>query len=440
MMTGVAAQFLAHGVEGRRDLPLPLDLMVQGAVIALLASFFGLGVLWRTPRLRAGAAGRELPPAIQRLVDSTGFRWLLRLLGLAVPAYVVATALLSPADAPNPLPYAVYVLFWVGIVPLSLLFGPVWRRVNPLRTIHLLLCALTRIPADRGLRSLPQWLGYWPATLSLLSFVWLELAAPDRDAVSVLLLYLAGYATIQLGAALLFGEDWFTTGDGFEVYSTLVATLSPFGRRDDGRLVIRNPLDGAATFGPAPGAVALIAVLLGSTFFDTISGSVEWDRAMQSAPVAPTLISTAGLLIMIGIVGITFVGATLLAGRAGDQGRWPVPGLLAHTVIPIVVGYVIAHYFSFLLFQGQEALALLSTPQGRDAHVSGAINYGLITAAGIAFIQVIAVIVGHVLAVISAHDRSVALFPRADAVIGQLPLMVLMVGYTVGGLTLLFAA
>jgi hypothetical protein len=268
----------------------------------------------------------------------------------------------------------------------------------------------------------------------------LELAAPDRDAVSVLLLYFGAYAAIQLSAALLFGEAWFTTGDGFEVYSTLVATLSPFGRRDDGRLVVRNPLDGAATFGPTPGAVALIAVLLGSTFFDTVSGSAEWDRAVKSVPVAPALISTAGLLVMIGIVAVTFVGATLLAGRAGDRGRRPVPGLLAHTVIPIVVGYVIAHYFSFLLFQGQAALALLSNPLGADAHVSGAINYGLITAAGIAFIQVLAVIVGHVLAVISAHDRSVALFPRADAVIGQLPLMVLMVGYTVGGLTLLFAA
>ncbi|MGH3694606.1 MAG: hypothetical protein ACRDRX_11585 [Pseudonocardiaceae bacterium] len=440
MSTGAAAQFLAHGVGGRQDLPLPLDLMVQGAVIALLASFFGLGVLWRTPRLRAGAAGRELPLVIQRLVEGTGFRALLRLLGLAAPAYVLAAALLAPEGGPNPLPYAVYVLFWVGIVPLSLLFGPVWRRVNPLRTIHLLLATLTRIPADRGLRSLPPWLGYWPATASLLSFVWLELAAPNRDALSVLLLYFACYAAVHLSAALVFGQAWFATGDGFEVYSTLVATLSPFGRRDDGRLVVRNPLDGAATFGPAPGAVALIAVLLGSTFFDTISGSVEWSRAVRSAPVAEPLSSTAGLLAVIAIVAITFVGATLLAGRAGHRGRKPVPGLLAHTVIPIVVGYVIAHYFSFLLFQGQEAFALLANPLGADEDVSGAINYGLITAAGIAFIQVAAVIVGHVLAVISAHDRSVALFPRADAVIGQLPLMVLMVGYTVGGLTLLFAA
>jgi hypothetical protein len=93
-----------------------------------------------------------------------------------------------------------------------------------------------------------------------------------------------------------------------------------------------------------------------------------------------------------------------------------------------------------LLFQGQEAIAMLSPPLGTSAEMSGAVNYGLITATGIAFIQVIAVVAGHVLAVISAHDRSVALFPRSDAVVGQLPLMVLMVGYTVGGLTLLFAA
>lgn len=440
MTAGVATEFLTHGIEGRRDLPLPLDLMVQAAVIALLASFFGLGLLWRTPRLRAGAAGRPVPLPIQRFFDSTGLRWLLRALGLAATAYVLSVALLTSDGEDNPLPYAVYVLFWVGLVPVSLLLGPVWRLVNPLRTIHLLLAAITRIPADRGLRLLPQSLGYWPATLSLLSFVWLELAAPNRDAVSVLLAYFAGYAVIHLSAALLFGERWFSTGDGFEVYSTVVATLSPFGRRDDGRLVLRNPLDGVATFGPAPGAVALIAVLLGSTFFDTISGSVEWSRAAAAVPVPETLISTAGLLAMIALVAVTFVAATLLAGRAGDLGRRPVPGLLAHTVIPIVVGYVIAHYFSFLLFQGQQGITLLSQPLGSRADVSGAIDYGLMTVTGIAFVQVIAVIVGHVLAVISAHDRSVALFPRAEAVVGQLPLMVLMVGYTMSGLTLLFAA
>jgi hypothetical protein len=438
--TTFGTQFLAHGIEGRRDLPLPLDLLVQGGVLALLASFFGLGLLWRSPRLRAGAAGRPVPLPIQNLVDGTGFRWLLRVFGLLGTAYVIATAVLVGDDGRNPLPYVAYVLFWVGIVPLSLLFGPVWRRVNPLRTIHALLAGLTRIPADRGLVSLPRWVGYWPAALSLLSFVWLELAAPDRDSVTVLMLYLGCYAAVHVGAGLLFGAGWFAIGDGFEVYSSVVATMSPFGRRDDGRLVVRNPLDGAATFGAAPGVVVLIAVLLGSTFFDTISGSSQWAGVLQSVPVPATLLDTAGLLVMITLVAITFISATLLADRAGHRGRRPVPGLLAHTIIPIVVGYVIAHYFSLLLFQGQQGITLLGGPLDSRTAISPAVNYGLITTTGIALVQVIAVVVGHVLAVISAHDRSVALFPQAEAIIGQLPLMVLMVGYTVGGLTLLFAA
>ena len=438
-MTGGTAEFLAHGIGGRQDLPLPLDLLVQGAVLALLASFFGLGVLWRSPRLRAGAAGWAVPLPVQRVVDSSVLRWLLRVLGVAATAYVVVTALLAPDDGANPLPYAVYVLFWVGIVPLSLLFGPVWRLVNPLRTVHLLLAAIARIPAERGLLPLPQWLGYWPAVLSLFSFVWLELAAPNGTAVTVLLWYFTIYAAVHLSAAVLFGHRWFATGDGFEAYSTVVGRLAPFGRRDDGRLVLRNPLDGVATVGPVPGIVALIAVLLGSTFFDSISSSADWRRAIQQVPVPAALISTVGLFVMIGIVALTFIGATLLAGRVGNQGRKPVPGLLAHTVIPIVVGYVIAHYFTLLLFQGQQAIAMLSDPLGTGAEVSGAVNYGLITATGIALIQVVAIVVGHVLAVISAHDRSVALFPKNEAVVGQLPMMVLMVGYTVGGLTLLFA-
>ncbi|MGQ0576912.1 MAG: hypothetical protein ACT4RN_22330 [Pseudonocardia sp.] len=54
--------------------------------------------------------------------------------------------------------------------------------------------------------------------------------------------------------------------------------------------------------------------------------------------------------------------------------------------------------------------------------------------------QVAAVVTGHILGVDAAHDRAARLFPRRQAVAGQVPLLVLMVGYTVGGLSLLFAA
>ena len=438
-----AGGVLAHGVGGRQNLPLPFELLVQGAVLALLVSFLGLGLLWRTPRLRAGAAGWALPLPVQRAVDSAAVRWVLRALGLAVTGFVTVAAVLGPGGDRNPTPYAVYVLFWVGLVPLSLLFGPVWRLLNPLRTIHALLAAITRIPADRGLRPLPRRLGYWPAALSLLSFVWLELAAPDGSSTSVLLGFCTAYAAVHLSAALVFGRHWFGTGDGFEVYSTMIGTLSPSGRRDDGRLVLRNPLDGAATFGPAPGIVALIAVLLGSTFFDSISGTPAWIRTTQGMDIPEVLTSTLGLLVVIAAVAAGFVVATLLAGRIGQQGRQPVPGLLAHSVIPIIVGYVVAHYFSLLLFEGQRAVILLSDPLDTGANLLGAagaaVDYGMVTVTTIALVQVVAVVAGHVLAVVSAHDRAVALFPLTQAVVGQLPLMAMMALYTIGGLTLLFA-
>lgn len=439
-----ATGVLAHGIGGRQNLPLPFELLVQGAVLALLVSFLGLGLLWRTPRLRAGAAGLALPMPVQRAADNRWVRRALRALGLAVTGFVAVAAVLGPDDPRNPAPYAVYVLFWVGVVALSLLFGPVWRLLNPLRAIHTLLAALTRIPADRGLVPLPGGLGYWPAALSLLSFVWLELAAPAGGSTSVLIGYFAGYAAVHLTAALTFGNRWFAAGDGFEVYSTMVGRLAPFGRRDDGRLVVRNPLDGAATFGPAPGIVALIAVLLGSTFFDSVSGSPTWIQLIQGLPIPEALSATVGLLVVIAGVAFSFVAATLLAGRIGRQDRRTVPALLAHSVIPIIVGYVVAHYFSLLLFEGQRAVVLLSDPLGTGADLLGVagatVDYGLVSATTIALVQVVAVVVGHVLAVVSAHDRAVALFPLTQAVVGQLPLMALMALYTIGGLALLFAS
>ncbi len=434
---------LAHGLGGQQALPLPFELLVQGAVLALLVSFLGLGLLWRTPRLRGGAAGRPLPVPVQRAADSRSLRWALRLLGVAVTGFVAVAAVAGPDSGRNPAPYAVYVLFWVGLVPLSLVFGPVWRLLSPLRTVHLLLAAITRIHPDRGVAPLPRSLGYWPAALSLLSFVWLELAAPGSSSPTVLLGFFTAYCAVQLAAAVVFGQRWFAVGDGFEVYSTMVGTLSPFGRRNDGRLVLRNPLDGAATFGPAPGVVAVVAVLLGSTFFDSVSGSPAWIRVVQQPGIPAVLISTLGLLAVIVVVGVSFVVATRLAGRVGRVGGQPVPGLLAHSVIPIIVGYVVAHYFSFVLVEGQRAVILLSDPLDTGANLLGAadatVNQFLVTVTGVALVQVVAVVGGHVLAVVSAHDRAVALFPLTQAIVGQLPLMALMALYTIGGLALLFA-
>ena len=134
-----------------------------------------------------------------------------------------------------------YVWFWVGLVPASLLLGPVWRLLNPLRTISAGLAWLAGDPGQAHARPLPPSLGYWPAAISLVVFAWLELVYPYRDEPYTLLVFILLYAWAQLVAAFRYGQAWYARGDGFEVYSTLVASLCPIGRRTDGRLDCATP-------------------------------------------------------------------------------------------------------------------------------------------------------------------------------------------------------
>jgi hypothetical protein len=434
---------LAHGVGSRTDLPIPLGLALYGAGAAILISFAVLLLFWRTPRLGGPSSGRPLPTGLQRVLDSPGFRRSAQAVALGVAAVVVAAALAGPADtARNLAPWALYVTFWVGLVPASLLLGPVWRVANPLRLLHRGLQMLGLRVVVRSAPGAPRLaaLGVWPAVPSLLVFLWLELVFPARAEPTTVALFLLGYAAVHLALALWFGEGWFARGDGFEVYSALLARVSPWRRRDDGRLVLRSPLANASAAPVEPGLAAVVVVLLGSTAFDGLSRTVFW----QTGPGAAndTLSGTLGLLVMIALVGGLYVVGTRLSGRLAGQPRDVQPRRYAGTVVPIVVGYTVAHYFSLLALDGQTTWILASNPFGL-AGVDLFGTYGNtvdLTAVGpdaIALVQVGAVVVGHVLGVTLAHERALLSALRARAS-DQLPLVVVMVAFTVGGLGLLF--
>jgi hypothetical protein len=245
----------------------------------------------------------------------------------------------------------------------------------------------------------------------------------------------------------MFGSRWFDRGDGFEVYSALIGRLAPIGRRADGRLVLRNPLDGLDGQPMATGLPATVCVLLGSTAFDGLSSSPAWIGWTQDAALSPTATATLGLLGMILLVLVAYVAAARLAGVLGSARHRlhrAFPLEFAHSLIPIAVGYLVAHYFSLLLFAGQQTLIWASDPLVNGSNLfgtaEGAVNYTLVSTTTIAVVQVLAVLTGHLLGVVAAHDRAVRLFPRRHALAGQLPMLFLMIGYTVGGLTLLFAA
>jgi hypothetical protein len=441
---------LAHGIGGRSDLPVPLWLAQYGAAAALVVSFAVLAMFWRTPRLEEAAArdGRPLPDMLQRFADARATRVGLRALGLLLAAVTVIVAALGPNNSgTNPAPTWVYVWFWVGLVPASLLLGPIWRLLNPLRTLSAGIARLAGDPGQRHARPLPPGSGYWPAAVALTAFAWLELVYPYRDEPYTLLVFFVLYAWAQLAAAFRYGQAWFARGDAFEVYSTLLAHLCPIGRRADGRLGLRNPLAGLAGLRPEPGLVAVVCVLLGSTAFDGLSRTRWWgDLTLLASPLVNLVAGTVGLLAAIGVVVVTYTAATRASEQyrrvdaAGDPGDRPERQFV-HSLVPILVGYTVAHYFSLLVFQGQAGYILASDPLERGWDLFGTadwkVNLLLVSTSAIALVQVGAIVTGHVLGVVTAHDRSVALFRGRDMLRGQYLLLVTMVFYTLSGIALL---
>jgi hypothetical protein len=348
----------------------------------------------------------------------------------------------------NPFFGMVYVWWWVGLVPLSLLLGPVWKAISPVRTINLAFAKLSGSDPDRGVFTYPERLGYWPAALGLFAFVWLELVYPHSTELGPVRLWAALYVAAMLVGGALFGSRFYERGDPFEVYSSLVAKLSVWGRRD-GQLVLRSPLANLDTVPVAPGLVGVTAVLFGSTAFDSFKDSTRWVKFIQGDFVQDNrltqLFNNLGLLGFVLAVALVFTAGTMLTGVGPDQPRRELPGQFAHSIVPIVVGYVIAHYATYLFEVGQQTIIYMSDPFSNGSNWFGTANWSVnyffsYHSTTLATLKVLAVVVGHVLGVIAAHDRAVKLLPKKHQLTGQLPLLVAMICFTAGGLYLLFAA
>jgi hypothetical protein len=443
----------AHGIGGAKDLPIPLSFAIVAGVVALLVSFVVLVRAWRTPRHQVLGPGRPVPERLDRLVDSAGFTWTLRVLGLLFFGYLTWALVAGPDLVTNPVLGTFYVLVWVGIVPFSLLLGPVVRAFSPVRTLNALLARLTGGDPANGLLEYPRRLGYWPAALGLFAFVWQELVDPQSAYLGSVRLWLAIYVAVMLVGSAVFGEIWFERADPFEVYSDLVARLSFWGRAEqsadgtpEGRLVVRNPLANLATVVPLPGLVAVVAVLFGSTAFDTYKDQLQWVNFVDRLGGSSTLTNTVGLLVFCLVVAVTFTVASMLTGveQAGPSavGRRALPGLFAHSLVPIVVGYMTAHYLSYFVEQGQTTLIQLSDPMVRGDNYLHTANWSVdywlsFHPTLLAVLKVLAIVLGHVVGVVVAHDRAIALLPPRHHVSGQLAMLVLMVLYTATGLYLL---
>lgn len=435
---------LAHGIGGAKDLPIPTELTIAGATAALVISFTVLAVAWRTPRYDAATSGRPAPAGLARLVDSAAWRITWRTLGFLLFLYTAMAAVFGKDLVINPVLGIFYVWWWVGLVPLSLLFGPVWKAISPVRTLNLAFAKISGGDPERGILTYPERLGHWPAALGLFAFVWMELVYPYSTEIGPVRLWCAAYVAIMLIGGALFGNTFYERADPFEVFSTLVSRMSVWGRRGD-LLVLRSPMANLDTTPVRPGLVAVVAVLFGSTAFDSFKDSTDWIQFVQGQDTSSYLLDNLALVAFCVGTGLVFAVGCMLTGVDGETRRIELPNLFAHSVVPIVVGYFVAHYLSYFVVVGQETLVNLSDPFSNGSNWFGTAdldpNYGIYYhPTALATIKVIAVVLGHVLGVVAAHDRAIRILPKRHQLTGQLPLLFAMVAFTIGGLYLLFAA
>jgi hypothetical protein len=461
------ASAAAHALVGKKDLPIPPWLFAWGASIVLIVSFVALTLAWRTARFEADT-WRPAPGWLSRLLFNRAVEVLAGAAGVFLLGVTLWSAL-SGVEAPDrnfSLTF-VFVTFWLGLVYASVAFGDVFRAFNPWRAIARAFAGVFRLVSGQrppAPLAYPDWLGRWPAVAGLLGFLWIELVygqsgfttaglTPHSLAVAILV-----YTAITLVGMALYGiETWCERGEAFSVYFGMFASLAAFEVRD-ASLGLRRFLSGSTRWATLPGSAALVLVAIAGTTFD----------GAQEGALNEPISSTFGHLLDAG-VGATFalrVTNTLyfaltiafVAGVywLGVRGMQTVRGSslsldelgrkFIHGFIPIALAYLTAHYFSLIVFQEQAQFTyLLTDPLGDGSNLLGIakdpIDYALVGANLVWYVQVGALVVGHVTALMLAHDRAVALYPDSrSAARSQYWMLALMVGFTSLGLFLLSQA
>ncbi len=459
LLPGSAA---AHGLVVRQDLPIPESLFIGAAALVLIVSFIALAVLWPRPKLEQegwrplpGGVGRVLGRAARPLSVVAAIAGVL-LLGVVVWSGLAGVQTSAANFAPN----FVYVFFWLGLVPVSVLFGDVFRAFNPWRAIGRAVAwaagALARQPLPAPL-PYPERLGRWPAAAGILAFAWLELvAAGGDDPQTVAIATLVYSAVTFLGMALYGVETWIARGEAFSVYFNLFSRVSVFERRD-AEVGVRRPLSGLSSLPPLPGTVGLLMVMIGSVTFDGLSGGSTWQGivptlqdAFASLGLGPA--ATLELTFAVGLVGTILViscywGLGILGARAMGGGFTArrLSSAFVHSLVPIALVYAAAHYVSLLVIQGQAVGFLASDPLGEGWNLLGTatatIDYGVLGQNTYWYLQVGFVIAGHLAGLVLAHDRAIALYRNAKTAIrSQYWMLGVMVSFTVLALWLLAQA
>jgi hypothetical protein len=457
----LATPAAAHGFGQRYDLPIPLSFYLFGTAAAVVVTFVIVGLfVHEAPRAREHARIDLLATRFGRLIASPALVWTFKLLALLI-FIVFITAGFAGDQNPykNIAPTMVWIIGWVGVAYVSAFIGNVWIVFNPWRTLFELPGLVTRrnsAIAELSLRRpYPAALGMWPAFILLLALSWIELVYPN-PAVPHFLAWLAlVYSALTLAGLFLFGEAWLARGEVFTGVFGTFARFSPVEVHTGARPQLKlrpfgtGLLDSSAV---STSMIAFVLLLLASVLHDGALATPEWGR-LESALAAYLstfgeyklmVVRTAGLVAFWLVFFGTYlaISAVMSTAAGGALSPLAVARQFALTLVPIAIGYHLAHYLTFLLIQGQYIIPLISDPFGFGWNLFGTASYrvdiGIVDARFAWYAAVAAILIGHVAAVYLAHRKAIeVLDTRAAALRSQIALTALMVAYTFVSLSIL---
>jgi hypothetical protein len=418
----------------RLALKLPLAASAFVAIV-LGISFFALATLWQTPKLEIAVPHPRfrIPAVLDPICGA---------IGVLVFATLVYFGFVGNQDADqNLVPTFFWVFVWTMLPFFSALLGDVFRPFNPWRAIGRAAAWLRARAVHHSTPArfaYPEALGRWPAVALLVGIGWLELVSGEsgRDP-SVLATLALIYAAAQLFGMSLFGaESWLERGDGLGVYFKFFSRIAPL-TVEDGKLATRMPLSGLTDVTALAGTVTFICAMIGITVFDGAERGGLWQQIAGTDP--SKLTATLGLLGAIGIVaGFFRLGVEGMRSSHIDKPARELANLFSPSLVPIALGYVVAHYFSFVIFVGQALPHVIAHPMGNSGPPP--VDYFLSSKA-IWWVQVLALVAGHICGLIVAHDKALAVWGKARAAVqSQMWMLVVMVGFTSLGLWLLSQA
>ena len=462
MLCGLVTHAHAHGFGQRYDLPLPLSLYLVGAAAAVAVSFVIVGLfVRRVPRTHGYPRLDLLRYPAGRWLTSGGFAFALQLTALALFIVVVVAGFRGDQNPyKNIAPTLVWTVWWVGLAYVSAFVGDLWALINPWRTIfeaiETIYRGITRRPALSLHLPYPPWLGVWPAAPLLLAFTWIELVYPSPAVPSHIACLALGYTIVTLAGMLAFGCDtWLKHGEAFTVVFGTFARFAPIEASSDPdhRTLALRPFGAGLTDtrSVSVSMTAFVLLLLATVLYDGVLGTPEWTNVENAlAAYLPAgefrfmVVRTAGLLLFWGALLGAYLAACAAMSAMTRARLSPLDMARSFvlTLVPIAIGYHLAHYLTFLLIQGQYIIPLVSDPFGFGWNLFGTAGYrvdiAIVGARFAWYAAVTAILTGHIAAVYLAHRKAMhTLGTHSTALRSQVPLTALMVVYTFVSLSIL---